>query len=170
MLTVGCPSDHGGQIITGDPTMTVNGKPVARIGDLHSCPQFYAGASPIPHAVTPIVLVSKMEQRPMVNGRMIAFEGDMSGCGAVLLKCGTNAFGIGLLIVGAAALLALPFLFSNRSKSGKSGMPSKKEAAENIENQTKAMADYINRNLTPTPKTNVPEEQKPEKSENCDCN
>lgn len=85
ILTVGCMSDHGGVIITGDPTTTSNGKPVARIGDLHSCPQSYPGGAP--HSVTPIVPGSGCQNRGTILGRPIAISGDKTGCGASLLPC-----------------------------------------------------------------------------------
>lgn len=83
LITVGCRSTHGGVIITGDPTATINGKPVARIGDLHSCPI----GGDHPHKVTPIVPGSACLNRPMVMGRPMAMAGDRSACGATLLPC-----------------------------------------------------------------------------------
>jgi uncharacterized Zn-binding protein involved in type VI secretion len=88
ILTVGCFSTHGGVIITGDPLMTINGKPVARIGDLHACPLFYPFVVPVPHAVQPIIPGPCSAQRPTVNGRPLALSGDLTPCGAVLLPCG----------------------------------------------------------------------------------
>lgn len=168
MLHVGCTSDHGGQIITGDPSMLINGKPVARIGDLHSCPQFYGGASPIPHAITPIIMTAKIPERPMVNGRYIAFETDISGCGAVLLKCNTGVKG--LAILGFAAIAALGFLFLKRNTTEQRGMPSPKESAKIIESQTNSIKELINRNLGSSSVPQTPPEQKPSSSENCNCN
>jgi len=84
MITVGCKSTHGGVVITGDPTMTINGKPVARLGDLHSCPQ---KDNDKPHSIKPIVAGSACIARPQVMGRPIAIAGDKAACGAVLLPC-----------------------------------------------------------------------------------
>ena len=152
ILTVGCMSDHGGQIITGDPTMQIDGKPVARVGDLHSCPQFYPTTPPIPHSVTPIIRTAPVEMRGNVNLREFAYEGDTTGCGAVLRKCSTNAIGVGLF---AFALLALPFLFlKNNKKSGsKVKTPNlqkeSKQQAEQINKKINGVNDFINRNLNP---------------------
>lgn len=83
VIRVGDMSSHGGTIITGSPTATVNGLPVCRIGDLHSCPQFYPGM--VPHAVTPVIAAAGVIARPTVDGVPIAVSGDITGCGAVLL-------------------------------------------------------------------------------------
>lgn len=78
---LGDMSSHGGTIITGALRTMVNGRPAARMGDLHVCP--------IPHhGVTPIItgsLDSVTEGKP--NARM----GDMAGCGAVIVGGSLNA-------------------------------------------------------------------------------
>jgi uncharacterized Zn-binding protein involved in type VI secretion len=89
ILSVGCPSDHGGMVITGDPTALIDGKPVARIGDQHSCPQSYPDGQP--HSVTPIFPGSPCSNRPTVNGIPMALSGDVTQCGAQMLPCGINA-------------------------------------------------------------------------------
>ncbi len=89
IMTVGDKSNHGGLIITGDPTMTIDGKPVARIGDLHSCPQVYPGG--VPHSVTPIVPGSSCSNRPISRGVPVALSGDLTTCGAQLLPGSPNA-------------------------------------------------------------------------------
>lgn len=88
IITVGCNSDHGGTVITGDPTATINGKPVSRIGDLHSCPEEYPGG--VPHSVTPIIIGTPCPYRGTVNGQQMAISGDKTGCGATLLPCPSN--------------------------------------------------------------------------------
>jgi uncharacterized Zn-binding protein involved in type VI secretion len=84
IITVGCMSDHGGVVITGDPIATVCGVPVARIGDLHACPQ-YTGDTP--HGVTPIIQGPCGGYRGLMNGRPMAIATDRTGCGATLLPC-----------------------------------------------------------------------------------
>lgn len=165
ILTVGCMSDHGGQIITGDPSMQIDGKPVARVGDLHSCPQFYPTVPPIPHAVTPIIRTAPVEVRGSVNMREFAYEGDTTGCGAVLLKCSTNAIGVGLF---AFALLAVPFLFLNRNKSSSQAkkpnlQKESKQQSEVIQNKIEGLTNFINRNLNP------PEVQKAVETKDSTC-
>jgi len=68
-------SSHGGVIITGAIRTVVNGRPVARMGDLHACP--------IPgHGVTPIVTGSLDAVTEMMpNARL----GDVTACGAVIV-------------------------------------------------------------------------------------
>lgn len=77
---LGDMSSHGGTIITGSLKTMVNGRPVARMGDLHVCP--------IPHhGVTPILsgsLDTTTDGRP--NARM----GDITGCGAVIVGGSLN--------------------------------------------------------------------------------
>lgn len=170
ILTVGCPSNHGGQIITGDPTMKIDGKPVARIGDLHSCPQFYPTIPPIPHAVTPIIRTANIPVRGTVNLREFAYEGDTTACGAQLLKCSSNAFGTALLVGAGIALLALPFFFMRRNRGSSSNKHKDPKAqaekqAEQITNQIQGLNDFINRNLNPEQATKVQETKDP----TCGC-
>lgn len=81
---VGDQSDHGGTIITGDPTATVNGKPIARVGDLHACPQFYSGI--VPHGTTPIIPAGCPTARALINGQPNALNNDITGCGAKIMS------------------------------------------------------------------------------------
>lgn len=77
IITVGCPTDHGGQVISGDPIAKINGKPIAKIGDICSCPI---------HGTTRIV-AGPCTARGLINGRPTAVSGDMTDCGAKLLPC-----------------------------------------------------------------------------------
>jgi len=72
---MGDVSSHGGMIITGAIRTIVNGRPVARMGDLHVCP--------IPgHGVTPIITGSlNTITEVMPNARL----GDVAACGAVIV-------------------------------------------------------------------------------------
>jgi uncharacterized Zn-binding protein involved in type VI secretion len=71
---IGDPSDHGGSIVSGSSTRTVDGKQCARVGDMHSCPR--PG-----HGTTPITSGSPSTS---VDGRAIARVGSGVGCGAVI--------------------------------------------------------------------------------------
>lgn len=71
---LGDPSSHGGTIITASPSVTADGRPVARTGDMHSCP--LRG-----HGVTAIGSASSV----IVEGRPVIRVGDMAGCGAVII-------------------------------------------------------------------------------------
>lgn len=177
ILTVNCPSNHGGHIITGDPTMKIDGKPVARIGDLHSCPMVYPPGI-IPHAVTPIIIGVPIPNRPTVNGRLIAFEGDMTTCGAKLLKCGSgNAKGVALIVAGALVGIGLLFLASflgkKKSKDKHDIEKDKMTTKEKAEQNNTAFQNYINRNLLQrgqdSKNKNIAEENK-STSDNCKCN
>ena len=80
---LGDTSSHGGTVITGSVTTIVNGRPVARMGDMHVCP--------IPgHGVTPIVVGS---MNTATDGRPNARMCDIAGCGAVIVSSSLNVFG-----------------------------------------------------------------------------
>ena len=77
---LGDTSSHGGTIITGSVTTFVNGRPVARMGDLHVCP--------IPgHGVTSITTGS---MNTATDGRPNARLGDIAGCGAMIVTGSMN--------------------------------------------------------------------------------
>ncbi len=38
IITVGDTTTHGGPVLTGDPTILIEGRPVARVGDPIVCP------------------------------------------------------------------------------------------------------------------------------------
>jgi len=77
---LGDTTSHGGVIITAAIKTVVNGIPVARMGDLSSCP--------IPfHGVTPIVTGSLTT---VTEGLPNARVGDMTGCGAVIIAGSLN--------------------------------------------------------------------------------
>ncbi len=74
-------SSHGGVIITGAISTMVNGRPAARMGDLHVCP--------IPgHGVTPIVPGSL---DTTTEGMPDARIGDITACGAVIVTGSLDA-------------------------------------------------------------------------------
>lgn len=71
---LGDRSDHGGTVISAASCTYVNGIPVARMGDLHSCP--LDG-----HGVTPITSGSGCV---LIEGQPVARIGDTTGCGATI--------------------------------------------------------------------------------------
>lgn len=73
---LGDKSSHGGTIITASSMHTVDGKPIARIGDLHACP--IRG-----HGITPIV--SSPASAHLVEGKGMAVVGATTGCGATIV-------------------------------------------------------------------------------------
>ncbi|RAF00620.1 PAAR domain-containing protein [Burkholderia multivorans] len=72
----GDTTSHGGRVLACDPTNTVEGKPLALLGDMVSCPRC--------GGVYPIVKV-KTELHMTFNGRPVASDGDMTACGATLI-------------------------------------------------------------------------------------
>jgi len=73
--------DHGGYVVASDTTMTVNGKPVARIGDKVICHK---------HGKTEIIASSKTELT--VDNKRVARIGDRTKCGAKLLGGSMDTF------------------------------------------------------------------------------
>jgi uncharacterized Zn-binding protein involved in type VI secretion len=74
-VRMGDTTSHGGVIVTGAMRTFVNGRPLARLGDLHVCP--------IPgHGVNPIVTGSL---NTLTEGRPNARVGDVTACGAVIV-------------------------------------------------------------------------------------
>lgn len=74
IIRVGDATTHGGKVISGDTTMIVHGRPVARVGDMVICPAC--------QGTFPIVEGNPGMRR---NGKPIAYEGCRTSCGAQLL-------------------------------------------------------------------------------------
>ena len=74
-------TSHGGVIITGAIRTVVNGKPAARMGDLHACPI-------LGHGVTPLVTGSL---DTATEGMPDARIGDVTACGAVIVTGSLNS-------------------------------------------------------------------------------
>lgn len=76
MITVGATTTHGGSVIQGSSTLTINGVPIACVGDQVTCP--------IPGHGSPTTIVSG-DQTMVINGKAVARQGDKTACGAVLM-------------------------------------------------------------------------------------
>lgn len=76
VIRLGDGTSHGGKVIsTSAPQFTVNGKPVACLGDKCSCP--------LPgHGVGTII---EGDDKHTVGGIPVAYEGHRTSCGAILL-------------------------------------------------------------------------------------
>jgi uncharacterized Zn-binding protein involved in type VI secretion len=76
---VGDPTAHPG-VITGPgvPTVLIEGKPAAVMGDLHTCSM----PSTPPHPPTPLI---GGNPTVLIGGRPALRMGDMSGCGAPIM-------------------------------------------------------------------------------------
>jgi uncharacterized Zn-binding protein involved in type VI secretion len=84
IIVLGDGTTHGGKVISawgadGSVPMTINGKPVACIGDKVTCPRCRGTHT----------IIQGAEGPPMkLNGKLIAREGDLTSCGAKLLSGG----------------------------------------------------------------------------------
>jgi uncharacterized Zn-binding protein involved in type VI secretion len=78
---LGDTSDHGGHIVQCVTSKTFNGKLVATIGALHSCPI---------HGVTQIV--STPQSKDYAEGQLIATIGAKAGCGATMNTGSPNVY------------------------------------------------------------------------------
>jgi uncharacterized Zn-binding protein involved in type VI secretion len=79
---IGDSSDHGGTIISSCQKTKAEGKLIARVTDLHSCP--------IPfHGVTPIVTGSP---NYFVEGKKCARSTSTTGCGASIIGGSKKTF------------------------------------------------------------------------------
>ncbi len=74
-ILLGDSTSHGGTVLEGSPTTTVNGKPVARVGDKVSCPKPGHGTC---------VIVSG-DFTHLIDGKPLARHGDTTACGASLI-------------------------------------------------------------------------------------
>lgn len=82
MITVGATTNHGGTVLQGSSILTVNGVPVACIGDKVTCPiQGHGG----------ITTIVSGDQTLVINGKAVARQGDKTACGAVLMANQTLA-------------------------------------------------------------------------------
>ncbi|CAJ0890689.1 PAAR domain-containing protein [Ralstonia flatus] len=73
IITVGDVGAHGSVVTTGSPTSKIRGRPIARLGDLVTCPI---------HGVNRIVNVSGSAK---VGGEVMARAGDGTECGDILI-------------------------------------------------------------------------------------
>ncbi len=73
MIKVGDMHSHGGPVKSGSPESLLDGKPIARLGDLVDCPL---------HGVNEIIEASSGMD---VDGQPAALHGDRTRCGATLI-------------------------------------------------------------------------------------
>lgn len=79
IVVVGDSTSHGGVVISGSPIRLLDGKPIARLGDMVSCPLKYPNKKP--HGINPII-----EGEPAfgINGVPVALHGHKTACGCTL--------------------------------------------------------------------------------------
>ena len=77
---VGDAGSHGGSIVTGDLTIIVNDRPVARVGDIYMCPR---------HGPNPIITGA-----PSIFGShlLISHVGCKTACGATIVEGSPDTF------------------------------------------------------------------------------
>ncbi|KVC82483.1 hypothetical protein WI76_09205 [Burkholderia ubonensis] len=78
----GDTTSHGGRVLACDPTNTVDGKALALLGTMVSCPKC--------SGVFPIVKV-KRDLNMTFGGVPVASDGDMTACGATLIATQSSA-------------------------------------------------------------------------------
>lgn len=76
VIRVGDPTSHGGKVISSSaPHFTVDGKAVACMGDQCTCPMTGHGG---------ICTIIEGDDKHMIDGRPVAYEGHKTSCGATL--------------------------------------------------------------------------------------
>ncbi|WP_420106781.1 PAAR domain-containing protein [Herbaspirillum huttiense] len=84
-IVMGDRTSHGGVVMSGDPTWTVDGQPIARIGDKVSCPRCKRVAT----------ISSSRFPTIMDNGQPVVYDQDVTDCGAILYSRHNNHAGWG---------------------------------------------------------------------------
>lgn len=88
IIVVGDGTTHGGKVISGSPTQSIEGRAVARLGDLVDCPQQYPGGKP--HGVNKII---EGEGSCLVEGVPVALQGHRTECGCALIGSVASSIG-----------------------------------------------------------------------------
>ncbi|MDX6018875.1 PAAR domain-containing protein [Scandinavium sp. V105_16] len=80
VVFLGDKTDHGGEVISASANYTIDGKKVALVGDMVSCPVDGHGTNPI------------VEGAPnrSVNGRAVVVDGCKCQCGCRVISSATN--------------------------------------------------------------------------------
>ena len=76
LITIGAMTSHGGQVIQGNVSSTINGIAIAGVGDKVTCP------IPGHGGVTTIITG---DSGLIIQGRAVARHGDKTACGATLI-------------------------------------------------------------------------------------
>jgi uncharacterized Zn-binding protein involved in type VI secretion len=75
IVCIGDSTSHGGTVVSGSTSSTIQGKPIARLGDQVNCPKCK------PHNF----VVSSASSNHTVDGLPVARDGDSVSCGATLM-------------------------------------------------------------------------------------
>lgn len=84
-IVLGDRTSHGGVVVSGDPTWTIDGQPIARVGDKVTCPRCKRVST----------IVSSRFPTVIDLGRPVAYDQDMTDCGAVIYSRHNNHAGWG---------------------------------------------------------------------------
>ena len=75
-ILVGDKTSHGGVVVQGSAESTVDGIPIARVGDQVTCPRRGHGGTTVIVSGDPTMII---------DGQPAARHGDMTACGATLI-------------------------------------------------------------------------------------
>ncbi|MEX3956887.1 PAAR domain-containing protein [Trinickia sp. EG282A] len=84
IICVGDTTSHGGKVLEGNPTATLDGRPISGVGHMVACPQC-KGTFPI----LPDLLGRRYPH--VMDGRDTAVEGMRTACGATLIASQSNS-------------------------------------------------------------------------------
>jgi uncharacterized Zn-binding protein involved in type VI secretion len=122
-IVKGDRTSHGGEVVSGSPFTDIEGKAVARIGDLVTCPK--KGHGPVTRIVTG-------DPTDIIDGQPVARHGDVTACGAMLISSQM------LTTVEDGGGDAKPRMYANRSIQTASSTPGiTAEEAQPLKEQTK---------------------------------
>ncbi|MDI6002360.1 PAAR domain-containing protein [Cobetia marina] len=85
VIVLGDSTTHGGKVVSAQSNYLLEGKPVAVVGDMVTCPKDG-------HSTCSII-----EGHPTIslNGKPVAFHGCHTGCGAALISAASGKHGLG---------------------------------------------------------------------------
>ena len=75
IVCLGDSTSHGGKVLSASPSSSIQGKPIARLGDKVSCPKCRPGN----------FVISSASGNHQVDGKPVARDGDAVSCGATLI-------------------------------------------------------------------------------------
>ena len=75
VIRLGDTTSHGGQVVSASDSYKVMGKAVALEGDMVTCPKCHGE-----HAIKPVDSTRKH------HGKSVAYDGDPTDCGAMLIS------------------------------------------------------------------------------------
>lgn len=84
-IVLGDRTSHGGVVVSGDPAWKIDGQPIARVGDKVTCPRCKKETT----------IVSSRFPAVTDGGKAVAYDQDVTDCGAVLYSRHNNHAGWG---------------------------------------------------------------------------